>query len=136
DIAVSIAKGALSNSGESAAGKKAAEAYLKSLGLYSGGGYTGAGGKYEPAGIVHRGEVVWSQEDVSNFGGVNAVEALRTGNGFANGGEVTLGASVGSRSALRVEESEQEKQKALNLLERLAGYVKEITKSTGTTASV
>ncbi|HCI7176158.1 TPA: tape measure protein, partial [Acinetobacter baumannii] len=25
------------------------------------GGYTGSGGKYEPAGIVHKGEVVWSQ---------------------------------------------------------------------------
>ena len=28
------------------------------------GGYTGPGGKYEPAGIVHRGEVVIPQEDV------------------------------------------------------------------------
>ncbi|MEQ6901824.1 hypothetical protein [Nocardioides sp. YIM 152588] len=31
---------------------------------YSSGGYTGDGGKYEPAGIVHRGEVVLPQEIV------------------------------------------------------------------------
>jgi len=43
------------------------------------GGYTGPGGKYEPAGIVHAGEVVWSQDDISRFGGVGAVESLRTG---------------------------------------------------------
>lgn len=60
-------------------------------GLYSEGGYTGAGGKYEPAGIVHRGEVVWSQNDVARAGGVGVVEALRKGlAGYANGGPVGL----------------------------------------------
>ncbi|MNP41872.1 hypothetical protein D3C76_1355980 [compost metagenome] len=34
----------------------------------------------EPAGIVHKGEVVWSQADIRRFGGVSAVEGLRTGN--------------------------------------------------------
>lgn len=54
---------------------------------YSSGGYTGAGGKYEPAGIVHRGEVVWSQRDVARAGGVATVEAMRKGNkGYADGG--------------------------------------------------
>jgi hypothetical protein len=53
---------------------------------FSSGGYTGAGGKYEPAGIVHKGEVVWSQADVARAGGVGMVEALR--NGYANGGPV------------------------------------------------
>lgn len=41
------------------------------------GGYTGAGGKYEPAGTVHKGEVVFSQEDVARAGGVSSVEAMR-----------------------------------------------------------
>lgn len=54
---------------------------------YSSGGYTGAGGKYEPAGIVHRGEVVWSQRDVARAGGVATVEAMRKGHkGYADGG--------------------------------------------------
>jgi len=57
---------------------------------YSKGGYTGGGGVHEPAGIVHRGEVVWSQKDVARAGGVNIVEAMRTGTayGYADGGVV------------------------------------------------
>ncbi len=43
------------------------------------GGYTGAGGKYQPAGTVHAGEIVWSQDDIARAGGVDAVEALRNG---------------------------------------------------------
>lgn len=40
------------------------ERILETTGGYSSGGYTGHGGKYEPAGIVHRGEVVLPQEVV------------------------------------------------------------------------
>ncbi|WP_323600618.1 phage tail length tape measure family protein [Pseudomonas putida] len=47
---------------------------------FSTGGYTGPGGVNDPAGIVHKGEVVWSQADIKRFGGVAAVENLRTGN--------------------------------------------------------
>lgn len=47
---------------------------------FSGGGYTGSGGINEPAGTVHRGEIVWSQADIQKFGGVASVEALRNGN--------------------------------------------------------
>ncbi|TCT28161.1 lambda family phage tail tape measure protein, partial [Martelella mediterranea] len=58
-------------------------------GLYDKGGYTGQGGKLEPAGIVHKGEVVWSQDDVSRAGGVQVVEAMRLGmRGYASGGVV------------------------------------------------
>lgn len=46
---------------------------------FSVGGYTGAGGVNEAAGIVHRGEVVFSQRDVARFGGWRVVEALRRG---------------------------------------------------------
>lgn len=56
---------------------------------FASGGYTGAGGKYEPAGIVHRGEVVFSQRDVRNHGGVAAVERLRL-KGYAGGGVVGM----------------------------------------------
>ncbi len=44
---------------------------------FSDGGYTGSGRKYEPAGIVHKGEVVWSQEDIRRWGGVGLVENMR-----------------------------------------------------------
>ncbi|WP_367354183.1 phage tail length tape measure family protein [Agrobacterium pusense] len=66
-------------------------------GLFSEGGFTGPGGKYQPAGIVHKGEVVWSQADVARAGGVGAVEALRKG--YANGGAV--GVAVPSVPSLR-----------------------------------
>lgn len=48
-------------------------------GGFATGGYTGPGGVYEPAGLVHRGEVVFSQGDVARSGGVAAVEAARLG---------------------------------------------------------
>ncbi|HEZ6507234.1 TPA: phage tail tape measure protein [Neisseria meningitidis] len=44
---------------------------------FSSGGYTGAGGIHEAAGIVHKGEVVFSQRDVARFGGWQAVEKIR-----------------------------------------------------------
>ena len=59
---------------------------------YSDGGFTGYGAKYDPAGIVHKGEVVWSQDDIKRWGGVAAVESMRTSQppkGYANGGIVS-----------------------------------------------
>ncbi|MBB3607350.1 hypothetical protein [Rhizobium sp. BK602] len=61
-------------------------------GLFADGGYTGPGGKHEPAGIVHAGEVVWSQKDIARAGGVGIVEAMRLGRrGYADGGVVGEG---------------------------------------------
>lgn len=61
-----------------------------SAGFYD-GGYTGDGGKYVAAGIVHKGEVVWSQEDIARWGGVANVESMRLGRslgGYSDGGVV------------------------------------------------
>ncbi|WP_337077813.1 tape measure protein [Acinetobacter pittii] len=44
---------------------------------FADGGYTGSGGKYEVAGAVHKGEIVWSQEDIKRWGGVGLVEKMR-----------------------------------------------------------
>lgn len=68
------------------------------------GGYTGPGGIHEPAGIVHKGEVVWSQADVARAGGVGIVEAMRRGlMGYATGGAVGGGnPSVAGFGALNV----------------------------------
>ncbi|MEN5276978.1 phage tail length tape measure family protein [Brucella sp. TWI432] len=58
-------------------------------GLWSSGGYTGPGAVDEPKGIVHAGEVVWSQRDVARAGGVHVVEGMRLGRrGYSNGGAV------------------------------------------------
>lgn len=59
-------------------------------GSFASGGYTGPGGKYQPAGIVHKGEVVWNQEDVAMAGGPRIVDMMRpTYRGYADGGVVT-----------------------------------------------
>jgi len=53
------------------------------------GGYTGSGGKYEPAGIVHAGEYVFTQDEVRAAGGPSVMDSLRKGlRGYANGGYV------------------------------------------------
>lgn len=54
---------------------------------YATGGYTGDGGKYEPAGIVHRGEFVIPKETVSALGA--DYFANRYLPGYADGGLVT-----------------------------------------------
>lgn len=47
---------------------------------YAVGGYTGAGGMFEPAGIVHRGEFVMPAPAVDRLG-LPALEAMRSGQG-------------------------------------------------------
>lgn len=64
------------------AGGAGAIAYPVSLAT---GGYTGAGGKYEPAGVVHRGEYVLNA-DVTKKLGVGFLDRLNKG--YANGGYV------------------------------------------------
>lgn len=64
-------------------------ATISSVG-FSSGGYTGDGGKFDIAGVVHRGEGVLSQEEISALGGPSGFMALRSmiKNGFADGGFV------------------------------------------------
>ncbi|MDH6265647.1 muramidase (phage lysozyme) [Rhizobium sp. SG_E_25_P2] len=58
---------------------------------FSSGGYTGDGGKFEPAGIVHRGEYVMSKDATKRLGAAN-LEALHRAAlgkpGYAKGGLV------------------------------------------------
>ncbi|RWR28854.1 hypothetical protein D2T31_12135 [Sinirhodobacter populi] len=64
------------------------ESFLKGLG-FAGGGYTGAGGKLQPAGVVHKGEYVFSKEATSRIG-VDTLEAMHHAakRGYADGGLV------------------------------------------------
>ena len=59
---------------------------------FSRGGYTGDGGKFEPAGIVHKGEGVLNQDEIRAIGGEAGFNALRQsimGKGHAAGGMVS-----------------------------------------------
>lgn len=53
------------------------------------GGYTGPGGNLEPAGIVHKNEIVWNHEDIAAVGGPHIANAMRpTYRGYSDGGLV------------------------------------------------
>lgn len=73
-----------------AIGLVAVIAALAAFGGFAEGGYTGGGGKYEPAGVVHRGEYVFSQDAVAKIGLGNLASLDRNGRlpGYAGGGLV------------------------------------------------
>jgi len=71
----------------SGAGGMSASSWMPSK--WSSGGYTGDGGRFEPAGIVHRGEGVLNQDEIRALGGEAGFNALRRairGPGHAAGG--------------------------------------------------
>lgn len=77
--------------------------FLKLLGGgFAVGGYTGDGGKNEPAGIVHRGEYVMSKAATKSIG-VGNLEAMHNSakRGYSGGGLVGLTTGAGSDSASR-----------------------------------
>lgn len=70
-------------------------------GTFAGGGYTGPGGKYEPAGIVHRGEYVVPAKHVNQRTGLPHADAMgrlqrgASGPGYAGGGFVRQATNAG-----------------------------------------
>ncbi|KFD23974.1 phage tail tape measure protein [Yokenella regensburgei] len=66
---------------------------------YDVGGFTGHGGKYEPAGIVHRGEFVFTKESTSRIGVANLYRMMR---GYATGGLVGGGGALTSPMGVNV----------------------------------
>lgn len=102
-----------SSSGSGGSGIAAPSSSFSLKGQYSSGGYTGDGGKYEPAGVVHKGEYVVAQEEMANPAIVPMVRAIesarlarrhgRTGSGtagYADGGYVTGSAATGGTDQL------------------------------------
>lgn len=84
---------------------------------YATGGFTGQGGKYQPAGVVHAGEYVMPQETVQYYGmdflravhmrqaprfDVPAVDAPRPHHSFAEGGFVSSGANAAVNNHMRI----------------------------------
>lgn len=61
---------------------------------YDAGGYTGHGGKYEPKGIVHGGEFVFTKEATSRLGVANLYRMMK---GYASGGYVGAQEGMASR---------------------------------------
>ncbi|WP_312838428.1 phage tail tape measure protein [Pantoea piersonii] len=68
-----------------AGGSTGAMGMPTSYAAYDDGGYTGPGGKHDPAGIVHKGEFVFTKEATQRIGVANLYDMMR---GYANGGIV------------------------------------------------
>ena len=71
-------------------------------GGFADGGYTGAGGKYEPAGIVHRGEFVSTASTVADPANIAALEFMHRGGsmyGYAGAGVGYVSAPMGAVSS-------------------------------------
>ncbi|TFV66084.1 UNVERIFIED_ORG: phage tail tape measure protein [Bacillus sp. AZ43] len=78
-------------------GKKSIEIDQQAGRLYRGvipefyeGGYTGDGGKYEPKGVVHGGEFVFTKEETRQAGVPNLVALAKSLRGYATGGFVSV----------------------------------------------
>lgn len=79
--------GAAASAGSTAAGYTGSAFSSWLANGLSSGGYTGDGGKFEPAGVVHGGEFVLRKEVVSQPGMRNYLEGLNA-KGYADGGYV------------------------------------------------
>lgn len=69
---------------------KKALGWGRSLFGFSEGGYTGDGGKHEPAGLVHKGEYVFSQEAVQRIGAARLDAMHKNLKGYSLGGLVGM----------------------------------------------
>ena len=85
-MAISAFAGGFGGSGGMSASTQAATyGGAKPMFGFADGGYTGDGGKYQPAGIVHAGEFVMNKESTSRIGVGNLYKMMR---GYADGGLV------------------------------------------------
>lgn len=87
DISAMIVKMMIFNAIRAATGYSEGGYVDFASGGFASGGYTGDGGKYTPAGIVHRGEYVITKEATSRLG-IGFLNHLNYGRGYASGGVV------------------------------------------------
>ncbi|MGP0152177.1 phage tail tape measure protein [Pantoea ananatis] len=80
------ALGAVGSGVAASAGSTGAMGMSTSYQGYDSGGFTGVGGKNDPAGIVHKGEFVFTKEATERIGVSNLYDMMR---GYADGGLVT-----------------------------------------------
>ena len=110
-----------------------AVAVMAALGSFAEGGYTGSGGKYEPAGVVHRGEFVVPANVVSRMG-VDALYGMTSGlstpgsvvsNAAGIDGAAGLGVA-GPSSIIMVDDSRTSIRKAMESTEGKRHIIKTV----------
>jgi phage-related minor tail protein len=110
--------GIIQNITSTAEAVKTVGGFLSFLGLFDSGGFTGEGGRLEPAGIVHRGEFVINKEATSQY--FPLLELINSGSrtrgfSFSSGGFAD--SSFSTRPVINVKVySEVEKTKAVRFL--------------------
>ena len=90
---------------------------------WSKGGYTGDGGKYQPAGVVHKGEYVFDAESTRRIGAKNLARLAGYAKGGLVGGRVSAGGSADSpvnisiinNSSAKISEKRSENSGGLDL---------------------
>lgn len=87
-VASSVGGAVAGGAAGSAAGSTGAMGLPTGYSGYDGGGFTGAGGKHDPAGIVHKGEFVFTKEATERIGVSNLYSLMK---GYADGGIVGNG---------------------------------------------
>ncbi|HEI6963630.1 TPA: phage tail tape measure protein [Yersinia enterocolitica] len=85
-ISGAASAGAGAASGAASSASTGAMGMSTSFRAYDGGGYTGDGGKFEPKGVVHGGEFVFTKEATNRIGIDNLYKMMR---GYADGGLVS-----------------------------------------------
>lgn len=125
-LATNAALSSIGSWGAAAAiGIAALVAVMAAFGGFAEGGYTGAGGKYQPAGVVHRGEYVVPADVVSRMG-VGYFDAIAAGAVTSpgmmapatdSGGGVASMAGGGSSSIIMVDDSRTSIRKAMESTE-------------------
>ena len=110
-----------------------AERVVKGSGGYSEGGYTGPGGRYEVAGVVHKGEYVVPQPEMNNpkvIDAVSTIESIRRQRtnvnplpetGYAEGGYT--GTPAGDSSYLEILEATKELRKTCEAIKSIKAYI-------------
>ncbi|MEN4605991.1 phage tail tape measure protein [Pantoea agglomerans] len=101
-VASSVGGAVAGGAAGSTTGSTGAMGLSTSFSAYDGGGFTGAGGKYDPAGIVHKGEFVFTKEATDRIGVSNLYSLMK---GYADGGVVSPGAAVFSSGVNRASAS-------------------------------
>jgi len=95
-VASSFGGAAAGAGGASSAASTGAMGMSTSFSSYDGGGFTGTGGKFDPAGIVHKGEFVFTKEATDRIGVSNLYSLMK---GYANGGVVDGAAGISAYSS-------------------------------------
>lgn len=102
---------------------------LNILPKFSAGGFTGSGGKYEPAGIVHRGEFVLNR-DATRRVGLPRLHALNRG--YAEGGLVD---ALGGAASARAQGMHVSVGVSVDRDGNLQAYVKDVARGEGARAA-